>query len=179
MTVVLLYLVSVQVHGKRYAYKFDFAGLAQAMQPPPPTADPTAAFKYRAAAAAGSELFLPGYHPAAHRHHPAASATANHFSLMNMKAHRHHPSMTGASSMIASPPTSPFFAPSPSAAAAAAVTGYWTSHGPANLPAPPSSPTPPPPPPPPPTAALYRGLHSAAAMSHHVTSHLTPYTPYS
>jgi len=154
----------IQVHGKRYAYKFDFAGLAQAMQPPPPTADPTAAFKYRAA---GSELFLPGYHPAAHRHHPAA--TANHFSLMNMKAHRHHP-MT-ASSMIASPPTSPFFAPSPSAAAAAAVTGYWSSHGPGNLPLPPSSPTPPPPPP------LYRGL-PAAAMSHHVT-HVSPYTPYS
>ncbi|XP_064611195.1 transcriptional regulator Erg-like [Liolophura sinensis] len=36
--------IMTKVHGKRYAYKFDFAGLAQAMQPS--TADPSA-YKYQ------------------------------------------------------------------------------------------------------------------------------------
>lgn len=46
--------IMTKVHGKRYAYKFDFAGLAQAMQPT--TADPTA-YKYQ------SDLFMsPHYH---------------------------------------------------------------------------------------------------------------------
>ena len=36
--------IMTKVHGKRYAYKFDFAGLAQAMQPSSP--DP-AAYKYQ------------------------------------------------------------------------------------------------------------------------------------
>ena len=43
-----------KVHGKRYAYKFDFVGLAQAMQPS--TADSHHSYKYQ------SELFLPTYH---------------------------------------------------------------------------------------------------------------------
>lgn len=46
--------IMTKVHGKRYAYKFDFAGLAQAMQPS--TAD-SSVYKYQ------SELFLPAYHP--------------------------------------------------------------------------------------------------------------------
>ncbi|CAH1778668.1 unnamed protein product [Owenia fusiformis] len=36
--------IMTKVHGKRYAYKFDFAGLAQAMQPSTPD---TAAYKYQ------------------------------------------------------------------------------------------------------------------------------------
>ncbi|XP_013389107.1 transcriptional regulator ERG homolog [Lingula anatina] len=45
--------IMTKVHGKRYAYKFDFAGLAQAMQPA--TADPTSAFKYQ------QDLFMSSY----------------------------------------------------------------------------------------------------------------------
>ena len=41
-----------KVHGKRYAYKFDFQGLAAATQPTP--ADPT--YKYQ------SDLFMTSYH---------------------------------------------------------------------------------------------------------------------
>ncbi|KAK7114297.1 hypothetical protein V1264_000379 [Littorina saxatilis] len=50
--------IMTKVHGKRYAYKFDFAGLAQAMQPA--TTDPTA-YKYQ------QDIFMSPYHP----HHPA------------------------------------------------------------------------------------------------------------
>ncbi len=42
-----------KVHGKRYAYKFDFVGLAQVMQPS--TADP-AAYKYQ------QDLLMSSYH---------------------------------------------------------------------------------------------------------------------
>ncbi|XP_067125733.1 Friend leukemia integration 1 transcription factor-like [Centruroides vittatus] len=45
--------IMTKVHGKRYAYKFDFQGLAQATQPA--TADPTA-YKYQ------SDLFMSSYH---------------------------------------------------------------------------------------------------------------------
>ncbi|KFM63049.1 transcriptional regulator ERG homolog [Stegodyphus dumicola] len=44
--------IMTKVHGKRYAYKFDFQGLAQATQPT--AADPT--YKYQ------SDLFMSGYH---------------------------------------------------------------------------------------------------------------------
>ena len=43
-----------KVHGKRYAYKFDFQGLAAATQPTP--TDP--AYKYQ------SDLFMTSYHAA-------------------------------------------------------------------------------------------------------------------
>ena len=45
--------IMTKVHGKRYAYKFDFQGLAAATQPA--TADPTA-YKYQ------SDLFMSSYH---------------------------------------------------------------------------------------------------------------------
>ena len=45
--------IMTKVHGKRYAYKFDFAGLAQAMQPS--AADP-AAYKYQ------QDLLMSSYH---------------------------------------------------------------------------------------------------------------------
>lgn len=44
--------IMTKVHGKRYAYKFDFAGLAQAMQPS--STDPTS-YRYQ------QDLFLTGY----------------------------------------------------------------------------------------------------------------------
>lgn len=43
--------IMTKVHGKRYAYKFDFHGLAQACQPSP-SESPSAAYKYQ------SELLL-------------------------------------------------------------------------------------------------------------------------
>ena len=45
-----------KVHGKRYAYKFDFQGLAAATQPA--AADPTA-YKYQ------SDFFMSSYHHSA------------------------------------------------------------------------------------------------------------------
>lgn len=44
--------IMTKVHGKRYAYKFDFAGLAQAMQP---TAPDHSAYKYQ------QDMFLSAY----------------------------------------------------------------------------------------------------------------------
>ncbi|XP_015365073.1 PREDICTED: DNA-binding protein D-ETS-3 [Diuraphis noxia] len=49
--------IMTKVHGKRYAYKFDFQGLAAATQPA--AADPSA-YKYQ------SDLFMTTYH---HHHH--------------------------------------------------------------------------------------------------------------
>ncbi|KAB7497111.1 DNA-binding protein D-ETS-3 [Armadillidium nasatum] len=46
--------IMTKVHGKRYAYKFDFQGLAAATQPA--GTDPTA-YKYQ------SDLFMSSYHP--------------------------------------------------------------------------------------------------------------------
>ena len=92
--------IMTKVHGKRYAYKFDFAGLAQAMQPAS-AADPTAAYKYRQ-----PDLFLSGYH---HHHHHNAAAAANHLNFMNMKAHHHHSMSTSGSPFFTTPP------------------GYWSS----------------------------------------------------
>nr|KAG5690995.1 hypothetical protein BaRGS_007342 [Batillaria attramentaria] len=61
--------IMTKVHGKRYAYKFDFAGLAQAMQPA--TGDPTA-YKYQ------QDIFMSPYHP----HHPAHPHSPK-FNFMN------------------------------------------------------------------------------------------------
>lgn len=62
--------IMTKVHGKRYAYKFDFQGLAAATQP-------TTADNYKSAGY-GSELFMhaPAYHH--HHHHNAAAAVAHH-----------------------------------------------------------------------------------------------------
>lgn len=65
--------IMTKVHGKRYAYKFDFAGLAQAMQPS--TTDP-AAYKYQ------QDLFMSGYH------------TNPKLNYLNMNAHPPMPSTT-------------------------------------------------------------------------------------
>ena len=62
--------IMTKVHGKRYAYKFDFAGLAQALQPT--TTDPTA-YKYQ------QDLFMTSYH---HHHAPKLNfMTAAHAQL--------------------------------------------------------------------------------------------------
>lgn len=62
-----------KVHGKRYAYKFDFQGLAAATQPS--AADPTA-YKYQ------SDLFMSSYHHSAKLNfmspHPIPSSSGAH-----------------------------------------------------------------------------------------------------
>ena len=72
--------IMTKVHGKRYAYKFDFAGLAQAMQPA--TTDP-AAYKYQ------QDLFMSSYHHAAPKlnlmtaHGQLPSSTSGFFASAN------------------------------------------------------------------------------------------------
>ena len=83
--------IMTKVHGKRYAYKFDFAGLAQAMQPN--TADP-GAYKYQ------SDLFMTSYH------------NTNHLNFMNMKAHA-PPMPTSATSGFFPSPSSYWSSPTP------------------------------------------------------------------
>ncbi|KAK3749534.1 hypothetical protein RRG08_043439 [Elysia crispata] len=56
--------IMTKVHGKRYAYKFDFAGLAQAMQPS--SADPSA-YKYQQDFLMSSYNYHHPHHP--HHHH--------------------------------------------------------------------------------------------------------------
>ncbi|XP_050538432.1 DNA-binding protein D-ETS-3-like isoform X2 [Daktulosphaira vitifoliae] len=61
--------IMTKVHGKRYAYKFDFQGLAAATQPA--TADPTA-YKYQ------SDLFMTTYHHHHHHHSPKLNFISPH-----------------------------------------------------------------------------------------------------
>lgn len=80
--------IMTKVHGKRYAYKFDFAGLAQTMQP-----DATAAsdpYKFQ------SEIFMSSYRR--HHHHHNANQLSN---LMAIKAHTMSPA--AAASFFPSP----------------------------------------------------------------------------
>ncbi|KAI1285952.1 DNA-binding protein D-ETS-3 [Halotydeus destructor] len=62
--------IMTKVHGKRYAYKFDFHGLAQACQPSP--SEPSAAYKYQ------SELLLSpsAYHASKLNSYSAGAAAA-------------------------------------------------------------------------------------------------------
>nr|CAH7731387.1 unnamed protein product [Callosobruchus chinensis] len=70
--------IMTKVHGKRYAYKFDFQGLAAATQPA--AADPAGSYKYQ------SELFMSSYH-----HGAATAAKLSGF----MGAHTGIPSSAG------------------------------------------------------------------------------------
>ena len=70
--------IMTKVHGKRYAYKFDFAGLAQSMQP----TDPSNVVSYKYAA---DTLLMPAaYHRYRHHQHHCTGP-----SLMSIKTH--HP----------------------------------------------------------------------------------------
>ncbi|KAK9499340.1 hypothetical protein O3M35_002392 [Rhynocoris fuscipes] len=68
--------IMTKVHGKRYAYKFDFQGLAAATQPS--AADPTA-YKYQ------SDLFMSSYHHSAKLNfmspHPIPSSSGKYFQI--------------------------------------------------------------------------------------------------
>lgn len=92
--------IMTKVHGKRYAYKFDFQGLAQATQPA--AADP-AAYK---AAYQSADLFM---HPPPGYPHPTSAAKLN-FAAAVHSAGIGAPA-SGAGSIFPSP------------------TSYWTSPG--------------------------------------------------
>ncbi|XP_053208190.1 Friend leukemia integration 1 transcription factor-like isoform X2 [Panonychus citri] len=86
--------IMTKVHGKRYAYKFDFHGLAQACQPNPTESSP-ASYKYQ------SELLLTptaAYHAHASKLNSylaagAAARNANVNHHQNHHHHHHHPSL--------------------------------------------------------------------------------------
>ena len=80
---------SPQVHGKRYAYKFDFAGLAQALQPSVP---PSEAYAHHYVSS--DWLLQHGYQHAP----PTVNLTANHY---------HQPVTQVHQSLFAAPPTHP------------------------------------------------------------------------
>ncbi len=80
--------IMTKVHGKRYAYKFDFAGLAQAMQPS--AADP-AAYKYQ------QDLFMSTHH------------YNQKLNFMNMNMNPHPPIPSSTSGFFA--PPSSYWAP--------------------------------------------------------------------
>ncbi|XP_033754948.1 retroviral integration site protein Fli-1 homolog isoform X2 [Pecten maximus] len=80
--------IMTKVHGKRYAYKFDFAGLAQAMQPA--TADPTS-YKYQ------QDFFMSSYH---------------HNTKLNFM-NAHPPMPTSSAHSLFGPPSGYWSAPSP------------------------------------------------------------------
>ena len=94
--------IMTKVHGKRYAYKFDFAGLAQTMQPTPvdPVISPSA-YRYQP-----SDLLMASPYHHHHPHHPASTSQLS--TLMSMKSH--HPSLSTS-------PGGPTYFPTP--------TGYW------------------------------------------------------
>ncbi|KAH7982708.1 hypothetical protein HPB52_006774 [Rhipicephalus sanguineus] len=70
--------IMTKVHGKRYAYRFDFQGLAQATQPPSAAAaaaaaaDP-AAYKYHHHQSSASDLF--GYHASPKLNFPSTTGS--------------------------------------------------------------------------------------------------------
>lgn len=117
--------IMTKVHGKRYAYKFDFQGIAQALQPQ----------NAAATAAASADLF--GHHAAAARfQNDFATATAAaamgqcwpSYQRMNFVS----PTPAAAATLFTSSvsPYSPFHHPH---AAAAAVSGVGNGNRPTNL----------------------------------------------
>ena len=99
-----------KVHGKRYAYKFDFAGLAQATQP---AAADQAAYKYQ------SDFFaMSSYHAAA-----AASGKLNFAAMGSPVGSSSTSSHSSAASNGAAAAANLFGA----AAAASATSSYWSA----------------------------------------------------
>jgi friend leukemia integration 1 transcription factor len=123
--------IMTKVHGKRYAYKFDFAGLAQSMQPT--SSDPcgltgssaiamtsavSSAYKYHET----DGLFVPTpYHH--HHHHHQHHHNVSKFSLMTAHA---PPLSTSGSGFFSTGTSCNLYGgwPTPSAAAAVAAAVY-------------------------------------------------------
>ncbi|KAG1663583.1 Transcriptional regulator ERG [Nymphon striatum] len=72
--------IMTKIHGKRYAYKFDFNGLAQACQPPSPEAT---AYKY------SSEFLFPSYHSVV-AHGGASTVTPTKLNYLNSTSSAAH-----------------------------------------------------------------------------------------
>jgi hypothetical protein len=115
--------IMTKVHGKRYAYKFDFNGLHQLNQPQLPESPYTkyqqemmrsshaAYFKWSAlssAAASSSAVHMPHHH---HHHHPSAAAAAASTAYSN---YWNHPSTYDYAANFATP--NPYLS-----------TSYWVS----------------------------------------------------
>ena len=98
--------IMTKVHGKRYAYKFDFAGLAQAMQPS--TTDP-AAYKYQ------QDLLMSGYH---------------HTSKLNLMA-AHAPMASTASGFF--PPPTPYWSSPTGSNLYPNISNHAMSHHPGHM----------------------------------------------
>ena len=121
--------IMTKVHGKRYAYKFDFAGLAQSMQPS--SSDPcglsgssglsmSSAYKYHET----DGLFVPTpYHHHHHHHQHHHHGASSKFSLMAAHA---PPLPTSASGFFSTGSSCSLYGgwPNPSAAAAVAAAVY-------------------------------------------------------
>nr|AZI70831.1 transcriptional regulator ERG-like protein, isoform 1 [Crepidula fornicata] len=107
--------IMTKVHGKRYAYKFDFAGLAQAMQPS--STDPTA-YKYQ------QDIFMSPYHP----HHPAHHPHSPKFNFMNA----HSPISNSPSGLFA--PHSGYWPPSTGGNLYHNMTNHPVSHPASHMP---------------------------------------------
>ncbi|BFZ13085.1 hypothetical protein BsWGS_16124 [Bradybaena similaris] len=89
--------IMTKVHGKRYAYKFDFAGLAQAMQPS--STDPSA-YKYQQ-----DYLMSPYQYHHHHHHHHAHNQKLNYLNP--------HSPLSNATTPTLFPPPSSYWPGSP------------------------------------------------------------------
>ena len=105
--------IMTKVHGKRYAYKFDFGGLAQAMQPSNHAPEAQIPYKYPPS----SDLFLAPPSYGHHHHHNAAK-------LNIMTAHAQLQTTT--SGLFAS--ASPYWSGSSTAGNLYSAIGTVTSH---------------------------------------------------
>jgi len=108
--------IMVKVHGKRYAYKFDFQGIAQALQPPPAAVQCSAAtadqlFQHAAAASARLHGDLAAANPFMHPGWAANMGTA----AANYRSLALHPAMGGAAGLAAQQAAG-FFAVNPTMA---------------------------------------------------------------
>ncbi|XP_075676352.1 uncharacterized protein LOC113793945 isoform X2 [Dermatophagoides pteronyssinus] len=157
--------IMTKVHGKRYAYKFDFQGLAQATQPSPTD---TSMYKgaYQSADLFTTMHHASGYHsghhshhshhPHHHSHHPHHGTTKAHLNFAAM----HAATAAAAGTSIGSPTSgSGTLFSSSSTAAAAAAASYWSNTGSAAA------------------ANLYSNIaaasNHAAAIGHHHHHHTT------
>lgn len=105
--------IMTKVHGKRYAYKFDFVGLAQAMQPG--VSDSPSLHKYQR----HNEFLLAGY-----------SATPSNRRINFIKPHSHPHN-----SILSHPPSHSYWSPPPphpsfyyNLPISASQQAYMTSH---------------------------------------------------
>lgn len=112
-----------KVHGKRYAYKFDFAGLAAAMQPQAPSGS-LAAEHGASSAAALSYRYQQDILTAAYQQQQSAAANAAALTAQKIN-YWPHPGLdykTGNTALFSAPPTAYW-----SAAAASTAANFYSN----------------------------------------------------